>query len=234
MKDRIFCITGIDTDIGKTVATGLIAKSLLDKDIRVITQKIAQTGCINISEDIVEHRRIMGVDLYDVDRNQRTCPYLFSVPCSPHLAAEIDGERVDIDIINRATESLLEEYDVILLEGVGGLSVPLNDEFTLLDYLEKRKYPLILVSGSRLGSINHTLNALELARTRKLEVVAIIYNRFGNEDVRIEQDSKKVFKQYMEKFGFNGPVIEMGNLDGYESGADSVADLSGFYDSHSE
>ena len=226
MNKKVFCVTGIDTDIGKTVVTGLIAKSLLDKGVKVITQKIVQTGCQGISEDIVAHRKLMGIDLYDVDRAGLTCPYLFSYPCSPHLSAKIDGGKIDEDKIRKSTRFLLDQFDLVLLEGAGGISVPLTEDFTLLDYLEKEKYPLILVSGSRFGSINHTLNVLELAKWRSLEVAAIIYNCFAGEDERIEEDSKLIFEQYMEKFNFAGPVIKLMHLSHYEKKGMELPDLS--------
>ncbi len=216
MNSKVFCVTGIDTDIGKTIATGLVAKALLDKGVKVITQKMVQTGCTGISDDIVVHRKLMGMELLDIDYEGLTCPYLFSEPCSPHLAARLDDRSIDINTIKKSTQLLLQQFDLVLLEGAGGLSVPLTKDFTLLDYLEREKYPLILVSSSKLGSINHTLNALELARLRNLEVCAIIYNSFHGGDERIEQDSKLVIERYMEKFGFTGPVIELKKLSAYD------------------
>jgi len=216
MINRVFCVTGIDTDIGKTIATGLVAKALLDKGVKVVTQKMVQTGCTGISDDIVVHRKIMEIELLDIDYDGLTCPYLFSEPCSPHLAAQLDGQAIDINVIRDSTLLLLQQFDLVLLEGAGGLSVPLTEDGTLLDYLEMEKYPLILVSSSKLGSINHTLNALELAKIRNLEVSAIIYNSAYSEDERIKQDSKLVFERYMEKFGFTGPVIELKNLSEYD------------------
>lgn len=226
---KVYCITGIDTDIGKTVAVGLMARALQERGIKVITQKAVQTGCTDISEDIVVHRRLMGIDLLDVDREELTCPYLFSVPCSPHLAATLDGRTVDIDRIRRATDLLLEQFDVVLLEGAGGLSVPLAEDILFIDYLQKEQYPLILVSGPRLGSINHTLNSLELARRRNLQVVALIYNRFIDENERITVDSKEIFKKYMIKNGFSGPVIDLFPLSEYWSGTIPLPDFQGVF-----
>ncbi|MBL6957333.1 MAG: AAA family ATPase, partial [Chlorobium phaeobacteroides] len=86
MNGNVIAIAGIDTGIGKSVATGLLARSLLESGSRVITQKMVQTGCQDVSEDILLHREIMGVPLQDVDRDGTTCPYVFSYPASPHLA----------------------------------------------------------------------------------------------------------------------------------------------------
>jgi len=217
---KVYSIAGIDTDIGKTIATGLLARSALTAGIKTITQKIVQTGCNGLSEDIVRHRQIMGIDLQPSDLNGLTCPYVFPVPCSPHLAAKLDHRSIDCSQIRQATDTLLTQYELVFLEGAGGLFVPLNDEETLLDYFAAAQYPLILVSSSRLGSINHTLSALALARSRRINVLAILYNRFAGADPRIEKDSKELFGRYMKKFGFSGPVVDLLPLEKYLSGAE--------------
>ncbi len=216
-ESKVICVTGIDTDIGKTIATGLLGKYLFDKGFAVITQKISQTGCQGISEDILAHRKIMGMDLLQEDRQGITCPYIFPEPCSPHLAASLVGETIDLSVIKAATEKLKQTFEYILLEGVGGLLVPLHDNVTLLDYLEEQRYPLILVSSSRLGSINHTLAALELAQKRNLDVVAILYNRYLDANEVIADDSYTIFSKYMKRYGFKERVIDLHGLDEYQS-----------------
>ena len=126
----------------------------------MITQKIVQTGCQGIAEDIQTHRRLQGIGLTEHDRNGSTCPYVFAYPCSPHLAAEQEQRPIDLETIDAATQTLLQSYDTVLLEGAGGLMVPLNREQTLLDFAAERGYPLVLVTSGRLGSINHTLLSL--------------------------------------------------------------------------
>lgn len=218
---RVFCISGIDTDIGKTIATGILGRFYQERGVRTITQKIVQTGCTGLSEDIIRHRQIMQIELQPVDLNGLTCPYVFPVPCSPHLAAKLANKTIDCQVIRRATAALLDQFELVLLEGAGGLFVPLNEEDTFIDYLEGEQYPLILVSSSRLGSINHTLSALELARVRNIEVAAIFYNRFVVTDSRLEQDSREVFARYMQKNGFTGPVIDLFALETYRNGLET-------------
>ena len=212
---NLFFVTGIDTGIGKTIATGLMARSFLKNGINVITQKMVQTGCVKVSEDIVKHREIMGIDLLHVDKEGTTCPYLFEVPCSPHLAAQLEDTRIDCMLINQATLKLQEQFDVVFLEGAGGLSVPLGDDFTILDFVEEHQYPLVIVTSSRLGSINHTLNALEIARSRKLVVAAVVYNVVEDTDIRIVRDSRDVIERYLKINNFNCPIIDMGSLEKY-------------------
>ncbi|MGB3212668.1 MAG: dethiobiotin synthase [Desulforhopalus sp.] len=217
MKYQVYFVSGIDTGIGKTIATGLLARSCQENGFKTITQKIVQTGCVGISEDIVRHRQIMGIDLQSQDAEGLTCPYVFPVPCSPHLAARLENTKIDCDVIRSATASLLTQFDCVFLEGAGGLFVPLNEEETLIDYIEAEQHPLILVSSSRLGSINHTLSALALARQRNIEVAGIIYNRFEKTDQRIEEDSREVFTRYMKKNRFSGPVIDLFPLQKYQN-----------------
>ncbi|RZT95723.1 dethiobiotin synthase [Ancylomarina subtilis] len=204
-----YFITGIDTDAGKTFATGLMAKYLLNKKVNVMTQKFAQTGCVGISEDILAHRDIMGVKPYDVDKDGTTCPYVFTYPASPHLAAKIDGQEIDMDVINASTKQLQDQYETLLIEGVGGLHVPITLEYSLLDYLEEKKHPLILITSSKLGSINHTLMTLELAYHRKLPIQGLIYNHYPNNSDLILEDSIEVFRTYLSKFGYKCPIVEI-------------------------
>lgn len=159
----VYFISGIDTDAGKSIVTGVIARTLLKSGVHVITQKFIQTGCVGISEDILKHRDIMGLKLQDVDEDGTTCPYVMTYPASPHLAAEIDHVNIDIKLNHQSTEKLASLYDVVLLEGAGGLYVPVTRNYLTIDYIQEYKHPLILVSSSKLGSINHTLRAWNYA-----------------------------------------------------------------------
>lgn len=218
-RSKVYVVSGIDTGIGKTIAAGLLARSCTEKGVQAITQKMVQTGCTGISEDILRHRRIMGIDLQPEDISGLTCPYVFPVPCSPHLAARLENQKIDCNVIRRATASLLQRFELVFLEGAGGLFVPLNEEETIVDYVAAEGYPLILVSSSRLGSINHTLSAMALARSAKITVAAVLYNRFEESDPRIAEDSRAIFAKYMKNNGFTGPVVDLLPLESYESGA---------------
>lgn len=211
----VIAITGIDTDIGKTVATGLLGRYLLDQGKRVITQKVVQTGCVGLAEDILVHRRLMGLELQPEDQQGLTCPYVFARPCSPHLAASLAGQEIDPALIRQATRTLAARYELVLLEGAGGLLVPLTEELTFLDYLEQEACPLIVVSTPRLGSINHTLSILELARNRGLTVLGIVYNRYAESDPVIAEDSAQVFSRYLRRYGHHVCVVDLFAVEEY-------------------
>jgi dethiobiotin synthetase len=211
----VVAITGIDTNIGKSVATGLLGRYLLGQGVRVITQKLVQTGCTGPAEDILAHRHLMGQELQRVDLQGLTCPYVFAKPCSPHLAASLAGQVIDLEVLRQATRSVAAQYELVLLEGAGGLQVPLTQELTLLDYLEQEGYPLIVVSSPRLGSINHTLSALELASNRGLRVLGIIYNRYQESDPVIAKDSAQVFLRSLRRYGHHECVVDMLAVEEY-------------------
>lgn len=120
MKNNVIFISGIHTDAGKSYATGWLARKLMQEGQRVATLKFIQTGNTGRSEDIEVHRVIMGCTLPE-DADGITAPQIFSYPCSPQLAAEIDGRAIDFNAIDEAVSTLSGRYDTVLVEGAGGL-----------------------------------------------------------------------------------------------------------------
>ncbi len=88
----------------------------------------------------------------------------------------MEDTTIDVDVITQATGYLNEKYDLVLLEGAGGLMVPVNDELLTIDYLRATGYPRILVSSSKLGSINYTLLSIEACLNRAIRIAALVYN----------------------------------------------------------
>ena len=200
MKKNVYFISGIDTDAGKSYATGYLARELNRKGQRTITQKFIQTGNTGHSEDIDLHRRIMDIALTDDDREGLTMPEIFSYPCSPHLASRIDGRPIDFDKIERATEELSHRYDIVLLEGAGGLMVPNDFNSLTIDYVKEQNYPVLLVTSGKLGSINHTLLSLEAIKSRGIELDTVLYNLYPTvEDRTIQEDTQQFIQRYLKK-----------------------------------
>jgi dethiobiotin synthetase len=207
---RVLAVSGIDTGIGKTVATGHLARAFAAAGVRTITQKIVQTGCTGISSDIEVHREIMGIGLQEVDLDGTTCPYLFSYPASPHMAAEREGASIDPLVLRRATFMLRKKYDLVLLEGAGGLLVPLREELLVADYFRDAGYGLVLVTSGRLGSINHTLLSIEACLSRGIELRALVYNRFGEEDPVIAADTRALLERRLKHYGLGAlPLLDL-------------------------
>lgn len=200
MKQNVFFVSGIDTNIGKSYATGYIARTWNERGVRTITQKFIQTGNTGMSEDIELHRKIMGTGLLEEDRSGLTMPEIFTYPCSPHLAAEIDKRNIDFDKIEKAMGILSDRYDAVLVEGAGGLMVPLTRDMLTIDYVAKKNLPLIFVTSGRLGSINHFLLSMEAIRNRGIRLHTVAYNMFPKEDDEvIRRDTEGYIRTYLEK-----------------------------------
>ena len=136
----------------------------------------------------------------EADRERLTMPEIFTYPCSPHLAAEIDHRDIDFDKIEQASQVLLQSYDRVLLEGAGGLMVPLTRDLLTIDYVAQKNYPLILVTSGRLGSINHTLLSLEAIEKRGIRLHSVLYNLYPeNEDKIIQHDTEEYIRTWLER-----------------------------------
>lgn len=191
-----YIITAIDTDAGKTFSTGMLAKAFLNLGISVITSKLAQTGCEGISIDILEHRRLMGIELQPYDLDGTTCPFIFPFPASPHLSAQLVNQTIDLEVIDKKINTLSAQCDILLIEGVGGIMVPILPNYLVTDFIVDRQLPVILVTSARLGSINHTLLTLEVCRQRNIEVAAIIFNHYPASPEVITNDTSQYIKTF--------------------------------------
>lgn len=193
-------ITGIDTDIGKTYATGILARHLLSSGKSVITQKLIQTGVTApIADDIRTHRTLMNVPLMDVDTDGTTCPLTFVKPASPHLSARLENRTINLDDITHATDKLNERFNIVLLEGAGGVLVPINDHILTLDYIATHDYPVIVVTSARLDSINHTLLTLEAIQARGLALWGVVFNHHFDTDPDIRGDTLDYLKSHVAR-----------------------------------
>lgn len=199
MSEKIF-ITGIDTDAGKTYAAGWYARMLMERGLNVATQKFIQTGNTDMSEDIEVHRRLMGIPLMEVDKTHVTAPVIFTHPASAQLAARLDGRDIDLKAIDGATERLAAMYDVVLIEGAGGIMAPVTDDFLTIDYIASRNLPVAVVTNSRLGSINHTILTLEAVKSHGLKLHSVMYNTYyDGEDSLIADDTRGFVERYVRR-----------------------------------
>ena len=200
---KIF-VTGIGTDVGKTIASSIITQSL-----QADYWKPIQAGDLDNS-DSHKIERYISNDKTVIHPNS----YKLNTPASPHVAAAIDGITIDLSkIIAPETENHL------VIEGAGGLFVPLNNQDTIIDLIEP-DYKVIVVSRHYLGSINHTLLTIEALQKRKIEIAGIIFSGEENKATesiilsksaikfigRIEQEpyfDQNIIKDYADQFREN-------------------------------
>jgi dethiobiotin synthetase len=198
---NVYFVSGIDTGCGKTYITGQLAKRLSALGKKVVTHKIIQTGCKGLSEDILEHRRLMNISLLSEDHEGLTCPYIFSFPASPHYAAQLEDKKVDLRRVAYSLKKLSNFYEFVLCEGAGGIMVPLTEDVKTVDFVKQHHLPLILVISSRLGGLNHAMLTFEFCFTQKINLKCVIFNQFPEDDKGMAKDMYDYLEKYLQKKG---------------------------------
>jgi dethiobiotin synthetase len=202
-------ITGISTDVGKTIASSIIVEAL-----QADYWKPIQAGDLDNS-DSHKIKSYISNDKTVIHENS----YKLNTPASPHLAAELDGITIDLKQIKEP-----ETQNHLVIEGAGGIFVPINDKDCIIDLIQK-DYKVIVVSRHYLGSINHTLLTIEALKNRKINIAGIIFsgdenkssesiilNKTGIQCIgRIEQEpyfDQNVIKEYADLFRENLLALE--------------------------
>jgi len=168
-------ITGTDTGIGKTVATAALGLCLQAAGCRAVPFKPAQTGW----DDAVTADAVFVQSLVETrEELDAICPYRLRDPLAPAVAARREGVTIDLDRIRAAFESLRARYDVVLVEGAGGLLVPLSEAALMADLASALDLPIVVVARPGLGTISHTALTVEVARRRGLQVLGVVIAGF--------------------------------------------------------
>ncbi len=191
-------VAGTDTGVGKSVITGLLGGYLLESGYRVVTQKWIQTGSAGRSPDIDTHLEFMAKRRSNFSGYLRSMePYIFKLAASPHLASGAEKKRVRLGKIRRCFNNLSANFDSVIVEGSGGLLVPLDKEKLLIDAVKEMSLPVLLVAANRLGAINNTLLSIEALRSRGIKIVGVIFNNIiKDEDRLILEDNPVAVKTF--------------------------------------
>ncbi len=194
MNRRSVFVTGTDTGVGKTVVTGLLARFLLEQGLRTVTQKWIQTGCNGFSEDVDKHLKLMMRTRDEYEGYIRDMePCVLNFPASPHLAARLGSKVIDIGGIIRSWRRLESEFEAVIVEGAGGVMVPVDEETMIIDMCGDAGMPVIIVAANRLGCVNQTVLTVEALRNRGLDIVGVVFNRTRkDEDKEITADNPRI------------------------------------------
>lgn len=168
-------ITGTDTGVGKTVITAALAMSLKNTGLDVGVMKPIQSGSsLPGMTDIEFLRTALG----EKEPSSDDCIYNYEVPLSPYAAAALSGETIEPERIKSAYKRLESSRDVVLVEGAGGLLVPITDDYLMADLARDLSLTLLVVARPGLGTVNHTALTVECARQRGLTVLGVVVNAF--------------------------------------------------------
>jgi dethiobiotin synthetase len=177
MGSGIF-ITGTDTGVGKTFFACGLAALLKKSGYKVGVMKPVETGCVEgggklVPQDAAALKEASGCEL----PLEQICPYRFREPLAPSVAAEREAIRIDIDYLMSGYGEISETHDITIVEGAGGLLVPLLPSYTYADFAKVLKLPVIVVAENKLGMVNHLLLTLEHASCKGLSVLGYVLNQ---------------------------------------------------------
>lgn len=168
-------ITGTDTGVGKTVTAAAIGLALQVAGRRVAPFKPAQTGW---QDGGVADAPFVQELLGKTEPLAAICPYRLAQPLAPAVAARLEGVEIDVEQIVAAFESLRTRYDIVLVEGAGGLLVELRDGYTMAGLAARLNLPLVIVARPGLGTLNHVALTVEAARQRGLQIAGLVISGF--------------------------------------------------------
>jgi len=189
-------ITATDTEAGKTIVTGMLANYLLQKKLNVVTQKWIQTGSNDSAGDIDTHLKLMKKTKSNFKNYlPLMTPYSFKLPASPHLAAKKENKNINSNKIKQSFKKLSDNFDFVLVEGIGGALVPVNTKSLVIDIAKDLSLDVILVAQNKLGAINHTLLTVEALKKRNFNILGIIFNNIARiRNPSILQDNPNIIK----------------------------------------
>jgi dethiobiotin synthetase len=173
-------ITGTDTGVGKTIASAVIATLLRRKGHSVGIMKPITSGCIERDGVLVSEDAELLAHAAGIPVTPDCTPYLLRAPLAPSLAASLDGVRIDFSVIADAYRRLAESYEYLIVEGAGGLMVPIAGGLLMSDLALHLGLPIAVVARPNLGTVNHTLLTTFCARSMGLDVKGVIVNRYPN------------------------------------------------------
>ncbi|MCK5594771.1 dethiobiotin synthase [bacterium] len=197
MRKGVF-ITGTDTEVGKTIVAGGLARIFRGMGINVGVMKPVETGGEYKKDKLVGKDTEYLIRMSKIsDTYSHINPYILRRPLAPYVAAKLEEKRIQKKKILASFRNLTNKYDFLIVEGCGGFLVPITSSYMVSDLAGDMKLPVIIVVRAGLGSINHALLTLDHARRSEIEVIGIIINKTD----RNTQMSEKTNPQVIKTFG---------------------------------
>lgn len=181
-------ITGTDTGVGKTIVTATLAYFFTSKGLNVGVMKPFETG-VHDTTALGHDGELLRWAADSKDPADLISPYRLTLPASPHQAAIAENVNINLDDVYDAFNTVKANKDIVLVEGAGGLMVPLRGGFLMADMVKKLNTPALVVTHPRLGTLNHTLLTTFSARVLELELSGLIVNRMPDVPDAVENEA---------------------------------------------
>jgi dethiobiotin synthetase len=227
MAGKGIFITGTDTGVGKTIVAATLARLLHEKGMKVGVMKPVTSGCREESGRLFsEDAELLawGAGLAGVDAD--VAPYLLRQPIAPVEAARRDGVRIDFRIIGNAFSRLASRYDFVIVEGAGGLMVPLFEGFLIANLVEHLSLPLLVVTRPNLGTVNQTLLTCFAAKQLGISLSGVVINNYPPEP-GLAEESAPALISYLAGAPLLGIFPHLEGIDSREVVARLAARLAG-------
>ena len=183
-------ITATDTAAGKTVIAGAIARILADKGLKVGVFKPIATGCHRTWEGLVSYETEFLANCANSDLPLSTItPTGFLTPAAPVVSAAQEQNPIDFNKIAAAYKNICDNSDIVIVEGIGGVRVPLTLKFDLLDLAVEFDLPVVIVARSNPGTINHTLMTIDCIRAAELKIAGVVINGYDATEATIAENT---------------------------------------------
>lgn len=185
-----FFITGTDTGVGKTLIAGAIARILSQRGTKVGVFKPIATGCRRQREGLISSDAEFLAYCANCDYPLSVInPVTYVTPAAPIVSADREGRAIDFEQIASAYRYICQICDIVLVEGIGGIRVPITTDFDVLDLAAEFRLPVVIVARPGLGTINHTLLTIDSARSAGLQVAGIIINGYNTPDAGVAEET---------------------------------------------
>jgi len=183
-------VTGTDTGVGKTVVAGAIARQLAIKGKRTGVFKPIATGCKHTREGLVNSDAEFLAHCVDSRFSlEQINPIRYHEPVAPIVAIEQSKHEIDWESLEQAYKNIAAESEIIIVEGIGGVMVPITKNYLVIDLMEEMALPVVIVAWSRLGTINHTLLTIEMCKNRGLKVIGVVMNGYQAEEASLAEET---------------------------------------------
>jgi len=211
-KPGIF-ITGTDTDVGKTVVAAGLAFALRERGIRVGVMKPVATGCGGQERCLIPSDAVYLLEAAENEFPSLSSPSRFRNPLAPSVAAVVENRDVDLKGIRKAYQELQKMYDFIIVEGIGGLMVPIAKDYFVTHLIREFELPLLIVARGGLGTINHTLLTVDAAQIRGFDIKGIIFNRVATVNYTLAEMTNPKIIHDLSGVPILGSLPEMEGID---------------------
>jgi dethiobiotin synthetase len=201
-------VTGTDTEVGKTVVAAAICAAAVDRGISVAAFKPVVTGLDEAESEWPRDHELLAQTANAGQTPDDVAPYRYGPAVSPHLAEQLAGDSLDTDGLVEAAEAQAERADALVVEGVGGLLVPLTNDYLVRDFAGELSLPVVIAARPGLGTINHSLLTIEAARAVALRIQAVVLTPWPDEPSQLEWSNLET----IERFG-EVPVIGLPYAD---------------------